>query len=143
MKFYTRKFNALRRVHQNLLQNNEGPFKIIVKVGKISYKLERPQNFKIHPVFHASVLKPYNEDKEDPRLYLSQRAPISVTSSRDREIQDILSYQAKWKWGQQASTTFLLNYNGQTRRKQQARNMKPYVSFENKFESFYFNSAPR
>ena len=97
VKFYTRKFNAIRRVNQNLLQNNEGPFKIIVKVGKISYKLERPQNFKIHPVIHASVLKPYNENNEDTRLYQYQRAPITVTASCDPEIQAILCYQAKRK----------------------------------------------
>ena len=66
VKFNPRQFKALRGVQQNLVRKYEGPFNIVAKVGKISYKLEFPPHFKIHPVFHASVLKPYHEDKEDP-----------------------------------------------------------------------------
>ena len=66
VKFNPRQFKALRGVHKNLVCKYDGPFKIVAKVGKISYKLELSPYFKIHPVFHASVFKRYNEDKEDP-----------------------------------------------------------------------------
>ncbi|KAH0743213.1 hypothetical protein KY290_031206 [Solanum tuberosum] len=65
VKFNLRQFKALRGIHQNLVRKYEGPFRIVAKVGKISYKVELPPYFTIHPVFHASVLKPYHEDKGD------------------------------------------------------------------------------
>ena len=66
VKFNPRKLKALRGIHHNLVRNYECPFKIISKVRKISYKLELPPHIKIHQVFHARVLKPYHEDREDP-----------------------------------------------------------------------------
>ena len=66
VKCNPRQFETLRGVHQNIVRKYKGPFKIGFKVGKISYKLELLPHFKIHPVFYASVLKPYHEDKEDP-----------------------------------------------------------------------------
>ena len=81
--------------------------------AKISYKVELPPHFKIHPVFHASVFKPHHEDKEDTRRNQTRRAPITVTASHDREIEAIIDYQAKRKQGQQASAMFLVHWKGQ------------------------------
>ena len=78
--FNPRQFKALRGMHHNLVRKYEGLFKIVAKVGKISYRLELPPHFKIHSVFHASVLKPYQLDKDDPRRNKSQRAPITITA---------------------------------------------------------------
>ena len=108
--FNPRNFKELRGVHHNLVRKYEGPFKIVAKVGKISYKLELPPHLRIHPVFHASVLKPYHEDKDDPSRNKSQRAPITVTASHDQEIETIIDYQAKRKRGQQASAMFLVHW---------------------------------
>ncbi|WMV14350.1 hypothetical protein MTR67_007735, partial [Solanum verrucosum] len=112
VKFNPRQFKELKGVHQNLVRKYEGPFGIIAKVGKISYKVELPPHFKIHPFFHVSVLKPYHEDKDDPSRNQSRRAPITITISHDREIEAIIDYQAKQKRGQQASAMFLMK--GQT-----------------------------
>ena len=97
VKFNLRQFKAHRGVHHNLVRKYEGPFKIVAKVGKTSYKLELPPHLRIHPVFLASVLKTYHEDKDDPSRNKSQRAPITVTASHDREIEAIIDYQAKRK----------------------------------------------
>ncbi|XP_049397431.1 uncharacterized protein LOC125861617 [Solanum stenotomum] len=141
VKFNPRQFKALRSVHQNLVRKYEGPFKIIAKVGKISYKVELPPHFKIHPVFHASVLKPYHEDKEDTSRNQPRRAPITVTASHDREIEAIIDYQAKWKRGQQASAMFLVHWKGQSPEEAHGRNMKTCGSSKTKFGSFC-NNAP-
>ncbi|KAH0746299.1 hypothetical protein KY285_007956 [Solanum tuberosum] len=75
----------------------EGPFKIVAKVGKISYKVDLPPHFKIHPVFHTCVLKPYHEDKKDSSRNQSQQALITVIASHEREIKAIIDYQANRK----------------------------------------------
>lgn len=38
-----------------------GPFKIVGTVGEVSFRLCLPEEWKIHNVFHASLLKPFNE----------------------------------------------------------------------------------
>ncbi|KAH0712517.1 hypothetical protein KY289_008476 [Solanum tuberosum] len=82
------------------------------KMMKLPTTISVPQTTK--KVFHASVLKPYHEDKDDLRRNQSRRAPITVTASHDREIKVIIDYQAKRKRGQQACTMFLVHWKGQT-----------------------------
>lgn len=51
--FNPRQFKAPRGIHQNLMQKYEGPFKIVVKMGKILYKLELSPHFKIRCFMQA------------------------------------------------------------------------------------------
>ncbi|XP_070057802.1 uncharacterized protein [Nicotiana tomentosiformis] len=97
VKFNPRQFKALRGMRQNLIRKYKGPFKIVAKVGKISYKLDMQSYLKIYPVFHASMFKPYHEDNDDPSRGQSSRAPITITTSHDREIEAIIDYQARRK----------------------------------------------
>lgn len=36
-----------------------GPFRILQKVGSLSYKLDLPGHLKLHNVFHVTLLKKY------------------------------------------------------------------------------------
>ena len=39
----------------------EGPFEIEEVMGPVTYQLKLPQGWKVHNVFHATLLKPYTE----------------------------------------------------------------------------------
>ena len=66
VKLLPQQFKSLRPVHEGLVRRYEGPFPILGKVSKLSYKVELPPRLKIHPVFHVSYLKPYYENEDDP-----------------------------------------------------------------------------
>ena len=36
-----------------------GPFFITRRIGPVAYELELPQTWRIHPVFHTSLLRPF------------------------------------------------------------------------------------
>ncbi|PWA81445.1 hypothetical protein CTI12_AA187700 [Artemisia annua] len=91
VKLLPQQFKSLRKVHKGLIRRYEGPFPVIGRVGKVSYRLQLPPKLKIHPVFHVSFLKPYHGDEEDPERGVSKRAPTAVFTSYDREVEEILS----------------------------------------------------
>ncbi|KAK3027656.1 hypothetical protein RJ639_040619, partial [Escallonia herrerae] len=68
LKLLPQQFKSFRKVHKGLIRKYEGPFPIVAKVGKVSYRLELPPKLKIHPVFHASVVK-----KKIPLLILCNK----------------------------------------------------------------------
>ncbi|KAK3006442.1 hypothetical protein RJ639_017437 [Escallonia herrerae] len=53
LKLVPQQFKSLRKVHKGLIRKYEGPFPIVAKVGKVSYRLELSPRLKIHPVFHT------------------------------------------------------------------------------------------
>ncbi|KAL9683738.1 hypothetical protein QQ045_021163 [Rhodiola kirilowii] len=91
VKLLPQQFKAFRKVHKGLIRKYEGPFEVIKRISKVSYKLHLPPKLKIHPVFHVSMLKPYHDDKKDPSRGVSHRAPTAVVTSYDKEVDEILS----------------------------------------------------
>ena len=49
-------------INPKFAAKREGPFKITRVLSSLSYQLEIPRSWKIHPVFHASLLTPYREN---------------------------------------------------------------------------------
>lgn len=72
---------------------------LLSQVGKVPYKLHLPPKLKVHPIFHASILKPYHEDVKDLSKGVSKRTPTIVITSFDKELDEILAdtinYQCK------------------------------------------------
>src|SRR5271163_2137008 len=52
----------LRHESKKLAPKREGPFKITEVLNTLNYRLLLPKNWRIHPVFHASLLSPYKEN---------------------------------------------------------------------------------
>ena len=54
----------LKMDHQKkMAPKQEGPFKIEEVLGPVTYQLKLPESWKIHEVFHATLLHLYEENK--------------------------------------------------------------------------------
>ncbi|XP_073138481.1 uncharacterized protein [Henckelia pumila] len=82
------------------------------RVGKVSYRLDLPNTLKIHPVFHVSMLKPYYPDEEDTSRGDSHRAPPVVTTSFDKDVEEVLAKRIERRRGVQPSTQYLIKWKG-------------------------------
>ena len=49
--------------HKKMSPKREGPFEIDEVLGPITYRLKLPSTWKIHNVFHATLLRPYIENE--------------------------------------------------------------------------------
>jgi len=69
-----------------------GPFKVAAKILDIAYRLELPDTWKIHNVFHASLLMPYNEtDKHGPN-FLEPPSDL-IDGKEEWKIEQILRHR--------------------------------------------------
>ncbi|CAM8878010.1 unnamed protein product [Rhodiola kirilowii] len=112
VKLLPLQFKAFRKVHKGLIRKYEGPFEVIKPVGKVSYKLNLPPKLKIHPVFHASMLKPYHEDLGKSSRGVSHRAPTAVITSYDKEVDEILADRTVRRSGIPSYKEYLVKWKG-------------------------------
>ncbi len=84
-----------------------GPFPIKKVLSDVSYKLELPPQWKIHPVIHANLLTPYKEMVLHGPNY-TQPAPDLINGEEEYEVEEVqqvcrqgrgckLHYLIKWK----------------------------------------------
>ena len=73
-----------------------GPFKILEKVGKSVYCLKLPSQWKIHDVFHALLLTPFNQTEEHGPSF-AHPAPDLIEGEEEYEIEAILRHKRKGK----------------------------------------------
>jgi transposase InsO family protein len=74
-----------------------GPFEIDKVVGPVNYRLRLPNDAKVHPVFHISLLEP-----ADPRTPVATKFYYELEEENEFEVERILKckggqYLTKWK----------------------------------------------
>ena len=72
-----------------LAPRRHGPFTIAQVMSPISYRLELPHQWRIHPVFHIDLLTPYRETTMHGENY--QRPPPELVDNEEEfEVEAIL-----------------------------------------------------
>uniref|UniRef100_A0A0W0G7M4 Putative reverse transcriptase-rnase h-integrase n=1 Tax=Moniliophthora roreri TaxID=221103 RepID=A0A0W0G7M4_MONRR len=91
---------------KKLAPKREGPFKIESVLGLVTYKLTLPEQWKVHPVFHASLLSPYKRNEVHGRNFLKP-PPDLIEGQEEHEIEAIIGHTPKRK-----PQTFLVSWKG-------------------------------
>jgi len=66
----------------------EGPFKILKKVSSHSYRLELPDEWKIHNTFHVDKLRAYHQDPKNPNH--PKPPPVLINDEEEYEVEKII-----------------------------------------------------
>ncbi|KAH8950410.1 hypothetical protein BDL97_10G084000 [Sphagnum fallax] len=75
--------------HWKFDRNSYGLFKIAKLVGLVACQLKLPPQFKIHNVFHVSLLEPYHEN-QIPERHRKRPAPVEIEGQEEFEVQEVL-----------------------------------------------------
>ena len=95
----------LRYETKKLAPKREGPFEIEEVLSPLNYRLKLPKQWKIHPVFHATLLSPYLESDIHGKNF-SMPPPDLINGEHEYEVEAIVThkpqgrrnlYLVKWK----------------------------------------------
>jgi hypothetical protein len=76
---------------KKIAPKQEGPFKIDKVLGPVTYQLKLPDSWKIHNVFHATLLRPYIENKVYENNY-PRPVPELLEREEVYEVETILKH---------------------------------------------------
>jgi len=85
-----------------------GPFKIIKEISPVAYQLALPLTWKIHNMFHASLLSPYRETTAY-RPNFSQPPPDLINDEEQYEVEQIHNHQY---FGHNRTLQYLIHWKG-------------------------------
>ena len=77
---------------RKLVPRRKGPFEISQVISPLAYHLQLPPTWKIHNVFHVSLLSTYCETAEHGPNYMCP-PPKEIDREEEYEIAEILSHQ--------------------------------------------------
>ena len=101
--------NQRNRPSRKLAPRWAGPYEIVERVGAVAYRLALPHHLRVHPVFHVSRIKEYN----DLRSYDASRPvpprpePDIVDGSPEWEVERILDRK-----GSRSRRQYLVHWKG-------------------------------
>src|SRR6266404_2760981 len=85
-----------------------GPFPITEVLGPVTYKLRLPDQWNIHPVFHADLLTPYKETEFHGRN-LERPLPDLVNGEEEYEVERVLDSR---RFGRGQQVQYLVRWKG-------------------------------
>ena len=81
-----------------------GPFEILDKVGTRAYRLRLPEQWRVHDVFHTSLLTPFKETDSHGQAF-PEPPPDIVNDEEEWEVEAIVGHQRRGR-GYQYLTHF-------------------------------------
>jgi len=92
--------------NRKLLPKYIGPFEVVQEVGPVAYKLAMNPRWRVHPVFHVSLLEPYRSDgRVQP-----PPPPLEVEGVLEYEVEAILAHRYRGTRNRKAS--YLVAWKG-------------------------------
>lgn len=70
----------------------EGPFKILEVLNPWNYQLKLPPTWKIHPIFHTTLLTPHKENNVYGKMKITPLAEL-IDKEAHYQIENIIAYQ--------------------------------------------------
>ena len=91
-----------------LVPKRYGPFKIIKEISPVAYQLALPLTWKIHDMFHASLLSPYRETTAHSPNF-SQPPPDLINDEEQYEVEQIRNHRY---FGRNRTLQYLIHWKG-------------------------------
>src|SRR5277367_6980045 len=86
------KYLKLRHESKKLAPKREGPFLITEVLNPPNYRLSLPKSWRIHPVFHASLLSPFRNNDIHGENY-PQPPPDLINDQLEYEVEAIIAHR--------------------------------------------------
>ena len=99
-----------RQCPTKLQRRYVGPFKILQKISAVAYRLQLPEDWTMHPVFHISLLKPWRESVWSCPVEETE-LDVNLEPQPRYEIDRILKWR-KVKVGRRKTREFLVTWHG-------------------------------
>ena len=85
-----------RRPSRKLNPRFIGPYRIVKMVSPVAFKLELPPKMKIHPVFHVSLLRKYQQNPEEfSERHQPPPPPVVIGDQQEYEVERILDKRTR------------------------------------------------
>ncbi|KAK3545833.1 hypothetical protein QTP70_015511, partial [Hemibagrus guttatus] len=87
-----------------------GPFPIVRKINPVTYRLQLPPEYRIHPVFHVSLLKPYHRSvspSTEPGAAEEPPLPLLIDDGPAYLVKEVLD-----SWRRGGRLEYLVDWEG-------------------------------